>query len=72
VNKNCLEGVECPSCGYEDAFFIAAHILVKVTDDGTDDTGSDYVWDWDSYCQCCDCDHEGVLKDFHKRREDAI
>jgi hypothetical protein len=42
TNKNCLEGIRCPQCGYEDAFRIEAQIRVYVTDDGTEDEGGHY------------------------------
>ena len=52
ANSNCLEGVKCPVCGGEGAFKIEARVVVLVTDEGTEDQGSDYEWDQDSYCEC--------------------
>jgi hypothetical protein len=63
-NKNCLQGIRCPQCGYEDAFRIEARIMVYVTDDGTEDEGGHYGWDEESFCGCAECDHAGTIKDF--------
>jgi len=68
-NTNCLEGVRCPRCGYEDAFLINALVTVLVTDDGTEDQGGDYEWDGDAYCACADCKFAGRLRDFWEHKE---
>lgn len=68
-NTNCLEGVKCPQCGYEDDFRIKAEIMVFVTDEGTQDELGGYEWDKNAYCQCGSCDHEGILDDFTVREE---
>ncbi len=64
TNTNCLEGIACPKCGADDAFFIKAAIEVLVHDDGTEDQGGDYIWDQDTHCRCAACDHHGRLSDF--------
>ena len=63
-NTNCLEGVRCPECAYEDGFYIDARITVFVTDNGTEDQNGDYYWDNESACSCANCKHEATLKDF--------
>lgn len=64
TNTNCLEDHECPECGSEDRFSIAAETIVTVDDEGTDDF-SDVEWFDDSYCRCHECDHVGTVDDFH-------
>jgi hypothetical protein len=71
TNENCLEGIRCPQCGYEDAFRIEAQITVYVTDDGTEDEGGHYAWDGESPCHCAECDHAGTIKDFRIENESA-
>lgn len=63
TNTNCLEGIQCPQCGSEDRFRIAATSIFTVTDDGTEDHG-DVEWDDDSHAECAACRHRGTLKDF--------
>jgi hypothetical protein len=64
TNTNCLEGLRCPSCGADDAFYIVAAIEVLVGDDGTEDQGGDYIWDKDHPCRCAACGHHGLVRDF--------
>ncbi len=64
TNDNCLAGIRCPKCGFEDSFFIEGKSLFTVTDDGTEDH-SDIHWDEESYCECRECSHGGKLKEFH-------
>jgi hypothetical protein len=63
TNTNCLENIQCPACGNEESFRIAATTIVTVTDDGTEDHG-DMEWDDDSYAECAKCHRHGTLKDF--------
>ena len=70
VNENCLAGMKCPDCGYEDKFRIRGTAVFEVADDGTQDYW-DIEWDDDSYC-CCDyCGKEGELRDFKTASEEA-
>lgn len=66
ANSNCLEGIACPACGQEECFRIAIKTTVLVYDDGTeeDNLAGDTEWDDTSYCECRDCGHHGVVKDF--------
>jgi len=63
ANTNCLEGVRCPQCGYQDHFFISGTSLFSVYDDGTD-SHEDVEWDDASYIRCASCRHEGTLRVF--------
>ena len=63
TNTNCLAGIQCPDCGNEESFRIAATTIATVTDDGTEDHG-DMEWDDDSYAECTACHRHGTLKDF--------
>jgi hypothetical protein len=63
-NSNCLEGIKCPKCGYEDTFHIVAQIQVLVTDDGTDGHDGNYEWDKQNSCACHECGHAGKVGDF--------
>ena len=63
-NENCLKGMKCPECGYEDLFGIACDIVMLVDDDGIKDDIGDYDWDDDAYCECRECSHSGTVKDF--------
>lgn len=64
TNTNCLKGVRCPKCGFEDKFIIHAKVDVEVTDEGTEDAGGEYYWDDTHYCKCTGCKYEGTLADF--------
>jgi hypothetical protein len=70
TNKNCLEGIRCPSCGYEDGVLIAATIYVHVTDEGTEE-GGDTEWTDASYCECAGCKHTATVKDFTIENQSA-
>jgi predicted RNA-binding Zn-ribbon protein involved in translation (DUF1610 family) len=67
TNENCLEGVKCPDCGNEDRFFIAANVMVDVTDSGADVEG-DMEWDEKSFTRCPQCGMTGELRDFEERK----
>jgi hypothetical protein len=68
ANSNCLENVKCPQCGQEHAFEIVVSVLVRVTDDGTEDIGGDYGWNRDSFCRCVGCGRTGALGEFYTGR----
>lgn len=63
MNPNCLKGVMCPKCGQTERFDIAAHCLVTVTDDGTDNE-REFEWDGNDTIWCCLCDHTATFADF--------
>jgi hypothetical protein len=64
ANTNCLVGVKCPKCGQQDCFEIAAKIMVRVTDDGTEDMEGNYEWDQDARCLCTECGFQNRLRAF--------
>ncbi len=63
VNTNCLEGIKCPDCGNEKAFYIQSTAVMHVTDDGAE-CRSDIEWDDDSHTQCPACERTGKLAEF--------
>ena len=63
-NDNCLNGIECPMCGSEEAFLIEIRTMAEVTDEGVGDLEGDNEWDDRSYIQCKCCDHGGVVRGF--------
>jgi len=62
-NTNCLHGMQCPTCQSIEPLAIEASITVRVYDEGTDDQLSSTEWDEDSYCDCCECQFVGTVKD---------
>lgn len=67
-NTNCLEGWVCPECGQENEFYVAAQVLVSVTDDGTNPYikgGGTTEWDDGSFCECVECHHQGSVGSFN-------
>ena len=62
-NSNCLEGMACPKCKSEEPFRIEMKSMIKIYDEGTDHH-EDTEWDENSYCECCECDYHGKVKDF--------
>jgi hypothetical protein len=68
TNTNCLENIQCPKCGNEDSFRIAAKTIATVCDDGVEDH-TEMEWDDDSYADCTKCCHHGALKDFTVRSD---
>jgi hypothetical protein len=70
-NVNCLEGMRCPNpnCGSYGPFRIDASVTVTVTDEGTEDDGSDYEWNRDSFCHCPECGQPGTIKTFTEEEE---
>jgi hypothetical protein len=63
VNSNCLQGIRCPSCGNEAAFYIEASTVMYVTDEGAESRG-DTSWNDDSHAECTECERSGKLADF--------
>jgi hypothetical protein len=70
MNTNCLEGVACPKCKYEDRFLIVGTSTFTVTDAGTENH-SDIEWDDDSSCTCPECGFSGKLGEFRAPATDA-
>lgn len=66
-NTNCLEGIRCPECGYEDGFNISVTITATVymTDDGySEEENVETNWDDDDFMSCGDCGYEAVVENF--------
>jgi hypothetical protein len=63
-NVNCLAMMRCPQCGSYGPFTITASVSVTVTDEGTEDDGSDYEWNDDAACACKECLHLGTIRTF--------
>lgn len=64
-NENCLVGIKCPKCGYEDGFNIECGVWCDVTDDGADPLCvGDIEWGGDSRIECQYCHHTGTVKQF--------
>lgn len=69
ANENCLAGMKCPRCGWEESFYIAASAFFVMTDDGTgEEEPDDIEWTDESYCNCrnVDCTFVGKVRDFKK------
>ena len=66
VNVNCLEGIRCPDCGNEMAFYIQSTAVMYVTDDGAA-CRSDIEWDDASHTQCVECERSGKLANFKSK-----
>ena len=65
MNKNCLEGMQCPECGSEGPFRIRVNVEILMYDDGsTDSPNGDQEWDDGSWCSCDECEHTGKVKAF--------
>jgi hypothetical protein len=71
-NTNCLEGVRCPQCGYEDGFYISALVELYVVHDGTEDQGGDHEWEGGSPCRCGSCGHQATVRDFCIENQEAL
>jgi hypothetical protein len=65
TNTNCLAGMQCPSCKSDGPFKIAATALFTIHDDGTGEFG-DVEYDGGSYCECPQCDFDGIVDDCKK------
>lgn len=68
-NSNCLEGMRCPKCKSLGPFIIETLKQFLVSDEGTEDVGSDTHWDGDSYCRCQECDTDGKVWDFTENKD---
>jgi hypothetical protein len=66
TNTNCLQGIKCPRCGYEDRFLISATITADVTDDGSEiaKNRGDFEWDDRSRIECHGCGTTGTVGEF--------
>lgn len=67
MNTNCLSGIQCPYCGFEDEFKIEVVALARVTDEGvmsTSSEGSENEWFPDSPIVCGRCRRHGVVEEF--------
>ena len=62
ANTNCLEGMKCPECCWDESFMIAATTMAEVTDQGVEDYEG-MEWDNDSYAECPNCDWSGKVKE---------
>lgn len=65
-NENCLEGMQCPSCGSFGPFNIEMTVVCMVYDNGTEHPEGDSEWNDESHCLCTQCDHEGAVKEFRQ------
>jgi hypothetical protein len=65
ANTNCLTGMECPGCKSVGPFKIAATALFIIHDEGTGEFG-ELEYDDGSYCECPQCDFNGIVWDFKK------
>ena len=71
-NTNCLEGIRCPECGFEEYFYISGFCSLTVFDDGIVDTQNcDWDGDCDMTCGNPACDWTGQVKDA-AQTEDAV
>jgi hypothetical protein len=67
MNTNVLEGCACPGCGGEGPFIIECAVLLRVYDNGTENTdNSNTTWEDNSYCRCDTCGHEGTIALFYR------
>lgn len=64
-NSNCLEGFKCPKCKSEGPFNIEMKSVITLHDNGTDEH-SDTEWGQNSYCDCAECCHSGIVADFRE------
>jgi hypothetical protein len=69
TNDNCLDGIECPTCGNEDQFRIEITIMASVTDDGVEIEYGHTEWDKTSYAECAECCKHGTVADFTAQSE---
>jgi hypothetical protein len=58
-------GIACPKCKSDEHIEIECSIMVRLTQDGTDDEGGDRIWDETSYTRCDNCSHQGKLARFY-------
>jgi len=72
-NTNCLEGMSCPKCGSRGPFFIAATVMVKVTDEGSEPIDGNHEWHDDTHATCGDheCAFAGTVLNFSEEGRTA-
>ena len=63
TNVNCLAGLACPSCGYDERLQIVCTVLADFTDDGAT-ADANYDFTDESYCECRQCNYSGTVVDF--------
>lgn len=63
-NTNCLTGLACPKCGFDEHFQIAVTGFTLVTDEGFERV-EDADWDDNSAIFCTECGHFGIVRDFY-------
>lgn len=63
ANENCLKGMRCPRCEQDERLKIEVRTVVMMYDDGDSGQG-DLHWEDESYCECPECGHYGVVRDF--------
>ncbi len=69
-NKNCLEDIACPKCGYRDRFIIQATSSFIMQDEGTSEFG-DVEYDDNNYIACDSCGQDGKVSEFKIEGLDA-
>ena len=62
-NNNCLEGMKCSNCGYEDNFLIRGTATFDVYDSGSSEF-TELEWERDSFCKCRSCNYHGLVREF--------
>lgn len=80
MNTNCLRGIRCPHCGYEDAFVIEiigvldgqkepSKFRAEVTDDGFDNPvcEGDTEFVENGNTTCSHCSYTGKLEEFYEK-----
>lgn len=64
-NTNCLAGVRCPVCGYEEGVEVQAKVWTAVIDNGTDEHGDTIFTDeTPAMCGDTECQHEATFGEF--------
>lgn len=71
-NNNCLEGMKCPKCGYEEHFKIVARVWVDAYDDevSIDEYDQDFEWTDTSWCICKNCGYGNEVGKFKENSDD--
>ena len=78
-NKNCLEGLRCPSCGHDEEIVVNVTMWVSLRDDGTDPYADstkmcgDVEYGDGSPARCPKCGHFGLLNKWkYKNKKGTI
>jgi hypothetical protein len=67
-NVNCLYGKRCPKCGSYGPFDVVVSVLVRLSDNGSDDAEDGTIeYDDESPATCYDCHYEAKFGDFDVR-----